>query len=67
MHMTGSAGQRRVPAAYLENHIIGLPPIKAQNRFAAFVQQADKTKFVLQKGLEKLELCYKALLQQYFG
>jgi type I restriction enzyme S subunit len=44
-----------------------LPPISLQTQFAEFVQQVDKSKFALQKGLEKLELCYKSLMQQYFG
>jgi type I restriction enzyme S subunit len=47
--------------------LLPIPPIALQNRFASFVQKADKTKFVIRQGLEKLELCYKALLQQYFG
>ena len=36
-----------------------VPPLLLQNRFAAFVRQADKTKFVLRQGLEKLELFYR--------
>jgi type I restriction enzyme S subunit len=42
----------------LKQLLLQVPPLTLQNRFAAFVQQVDKTKFVLQKGLEKLELCY---------
>jgi type I restriction enzyme S subunit len=44
MNMTGSAGQRRVPASYLENYTIPLPPLSLQNQFADFVRQADKSK-----------------------
>ena len=56
MNMTGSAGQRRVPASYLENYQIGLPPLPLQNEFADFVRQADKSKFIAlkQKGLASL-------------
>lgn len=43
--MTGSAGQRRVPATFLENYKISIPPIELQNQFAAFVHQIDKLKF----------------------
>ena len=51
----------------LKGLIMQVPPLSLQNRFAEFVQQVDKSKFVMQKGLEKLELTYKALMQQYFG
>ena len=47
-NMTGSAGQRRVPAAYLENFTVGIPPLDLQNRFADFVRAADKSKFIAQ-------------------
>ena len=44
-----------------------LPPIELQNNFAAFVQQIDKSKFAVQKSLEKAETLYKSLMQEYFG
>ena len=46
---------------------IPIPPIKLQNDFAAFVQQIDKSKFAVQKSLEKAETLYKSLMQEYFG
>ena len=67
MNMTGSAGQKRVPAAYLEKYNIGLPPLPIQNRFADFVRQVDKSKFEIKQSLEKLEKLKKSLMQQYFG
>jgi type I restriction enzyme S subunit len=44
-----------------------LPPIELQNQFAAFVEQTDKSKFEIQKSLEKLETLKKSLMQKYFG
>lgn len=44
VNMTGSAGQRRVPASYLASYMIPLPPLNLQNQFAAFVQRIDKSK-----------------------
>lgn len=35
--------------------------------FNSFIEQIDKSKFRIKKSLEKLELTYKALLQEYFG
>ena len=44
-----------------------VPLIEQQNKFAAFVEQTDKSKFEIQKSLEKLETLKKALMQKYFG
>lgn len=65
-NMTGSAGQRRVPATYLENYKVSLPPISLQNEFAAFVEQVEAQKKLLQQSLEKMELNYKSLMQKCF-
>ena len=43
------------------------PPFSLQNDFASFVQQIDKSKFAVQKSLEKAETLYKSLMQEYFG
>ena len=51
----------------LKNIIVYNPPILIQNDFAAFVQQIDKSKFAVQKSLDKAETLYKALMQEYFG
>ena len=66
-NMTGSAGQRRVPASFLDAYKVSLPPIELQHKFATFVEQVDKSKFEIQKSLEKLEILKKSLMQQYFG
>jgi type I restriction enzyme S subunit len=42
--MTGSAGQRRVPKAFLEELEIPLPPLAEQKCIAAILDQADKTR-----------------------
>jgi len=43
------------------------PPIDLQNQFAAFVDKVEQQKAVMQASLEKLEINYKSLMQQYFG
>jgi len=60
-NMTGSAGQRRVPASYLENYTIGLPSINDQNQFAEFVQQADKSKFTALQQIKIIKMLYNYL------
>ena len=52
-NMTGSAGQRRVPAVFLEHYKITLPPIELQEQFAAFVEQTDKSKVAVQASITK--------------
>ena len=47
--------------------MIILPPIEKQKQFLDFVKQTDKSKFEIQKSLEKLETLKKALMQKYFG
>ena len=42
-------------------------PLEFQKKFAAFVEQTDKSKLAIQKSLEKLETLKKALMQKYFG
>lgn len=44
-----------------------IPPIELQNEFATFVEQVEKSKFEIQKSLEKLEIFKKSLMQQYLG
>ena len=44
-----------------------VPPIEQQKSFVEFAKQTDKSKFEIQKSLEKLETLKKALMQKYFG
>ena len=46
---------------------IPVPPIALQNQFAAFVQQVDQLKSKTQKSLDKTQLLFNSLMQQYFG
>ena len=54
--------------SHLKQMTILLPDsIERQVEFEVFVQQTDKSKFEIQKSLEKLETLKKALMQKYFG
>ena len=44
-----------------------VPMSEQQSQFVSFVEQVDKSKFEIQKSLEKLETLKKALMQKYFG
>ena len=66
-NMTGSAGQRRVPASFLERYMVALPPIRLQEKFATFVTQVNKSKVAVQKALDEAQLLFDSLMQEYFG
>jgi len=44
-----------------------MPPIELQNQFATFVHQSDKLKAEEQRKLEKMQILFDSLMQQYFG
>ena len=58
-NMSGSAGQRRVPASYLRNYKVKIPPLSLQQEFADFVHQVDKLKF-------DLGICLFVLKEEFF-
>ena len=66
-NMTGSAGQKRVQASFLENIKISVPPITLQAEFEQFVHQVNKSKVEVQKALDKAQLLFDSLMQKYFG
>ena len=45
-NMSGTGGQQRVRADFLENFMIGLPPIELQNDLESICRQADKSKYL---------------------
>ena len=44
-----------------------VPPIEQQEQFAAFVEQVDKSKVVVQKALDEAQTLFDSLMQEYFG
>ena len=60
-------GQPNISQGIIKNMDVIDAPIEEQIRFAAFVEETDKSKFEIQKSLEKLETLKKALMQKYFG
>ena len=61
------ANMPKVNKEQVESFDLPVPPLSLQNDFASFVQQIDKSKFAVQKSLEKAETLYKSLMQEYFG
>ncbi len=46
---------------------IPIPPLTRQREYSAFVEQIDKSKFVVQKALDNAQLLFDSLMQKYFG
>ena len=44
-----------------------LPPKELQKEFVVFVEQVDKSKVEVQKALDKTQMLFDSLMQQYFG
>jgi len=62
-NMSGTGGQQRVRAAFLENFMIGLPPIEKQIELETICRVADKSKFELKQAIEKIDKVMRALMQ----
>ena len=46
---------------------IGIPPLELQNAFANFVEQIDKSKFVVQQQIKALQELLDRKMDEYFG
>ncbi len=57
-NMTGAVGQKRVSAAILEEHEVGLPPIKEQRRI---VERIDVLFAEIDKGVESLRVAKRSI------
>ena len=63
----GGAAQQHFHVGKYNKVKLMLPPIDLQNEFELFIKQLDKSKFVVQQALEKAQLLFDSLMQQYFG
>ena len=63
----GSGIQNIAAVSYVKAMPINLPPMEVQKQFAVFVSQIDKSKFVVQKALEKAQLLFDCLMDRFFN
>ncbi len=63
----GSGIQNIAAVSYVKAMPINLPPLNVQEQFATFVEQTDKSKFVIQKAIDEAQLLFDSLMQEYFG
>ena len=62
--MTGTGGQLRVPADYLKNYRVSLPPIELQDEFAEFYKHIDKSKFVIKEAMNNAQKIFDGILRE---
>ena len=65
--MTGSAGQRRVPASFLADLALPLPPLEEQRRIAAILDQAETLRTQRRTALALLDSLTQSLFLEMFG
>ena len=59
--------QPNLNTAIMKDYKQIIPPLELQKEFIAFVAQANKSKAVVQKALDKAQLLFDSLMQKYFG
>lgn len=62
-----TAGQDGIQMDKLKAYPFPMPPIEAQEAFASFTTQINKSKAVIQKSLDKSKMLFDSLMQEYFG
>ena len=66
-HHYNVANHKRHWISTFEIMKIGLPPLKLQNKYASFVEQIDKSKFIVQKEIKDLQELLDKKMDEYFG
>lgn len=64
--MTGSAGQKRVPAGFFDNYFIPVPPFELQQKFAAVAEQIESEKSKIKSAIAETQTLFNALMSEYF-
>lgn len=59
--------QKNINLKILSELNVIVPTQEKQEQFAAFVEQADKSKVAVQKALDEAQLLFDSLMQKYFG
>ena len=61
------ANIQNLSQAILSKLSIPIPPLSLQQEFVDFARQVNKSRFVAQQQIEKLQMLYDSLAQEYFG
>ena len=61
------AAQSTVTLRSFKDLAVPLPPLALQQEFADFAAEVDKSRFIVQQQIEKLQMLYDSLAQEYFS
>ena len=64
---SGGAAQQHFNVGKYNKLRLTLPPMRLQNEFVDYIAQVDKSKVAVQSALDKAQLLFDSLMQQYFG
>lgn len=64
--MTGSAGQKRVPAGFFDNYFIPVPPFELQQKFAAVAEQIESEKSKIKSAIAETQTLFNSMMSEYF-
>ena len=63
----GAVHQANINSRELSAIEVPVPPMELQDRFLSFAAEVDKSRFIVQQQIEKLQLLYDSLAQEYFS
>lgn len=63
----GAVHQANINAKQLASIVFPLADIEAQKEFVSFVTQVDRSRHIAQQQIEKLQMLYDSLAQEYFS
>ena len=66
-HMTGTAGQQRVPTRFLQEVMIPLPPLAEQKRIAAILAKADRLRRLRHTARDLSNTYLQSVFLEMFG
>ncbi len=67
MNMTGSAGQKRVPATFLKNLLVPLPPLETQQKIVSILEKAEETRKLRAQADELTQKLLQSVFLEIFG
>ena len=66
-NMTGSAGQKRVPAGFFDRYDIPVPPLADQRRIAAILNAANALRAKRRASIDQLDAIVQSTFLEMFG
>ena len=66
-NLTGTSGLRRVPKSFVENRVIGIPPLTLQQEFADKIETIEKQKQLIKDSIAETEELFNSRMDYYFN